>query len=150
MKASELREAIVAQTQERARHLGMSRDALPHIVCEEGFATIVTGVRRSGKSTLLNQWAEAQKERVAAVHFDDLRLSSFETSDFAVLDAVVANYGSLPFVMAPDGTPYHKLSSYHGYGDIFYCKGLYAAATRLHDQRMTEEACDGFCDVTPA
>ena len=99
MKASEIRETILAQAQERPLHLGMPRDALPHIVCEEGFATIVTGVRRSGKSTLLHQWAEAHKERIAAVHFDDLRLSSFETSDFAVLDAVVREMDAATIVL---------------------------------------------------
>jgi hypothetical protein len=99
MKASEIREAIEIQAQDRKRHLGMPRDALQGIVCEDGFATIVTGVRRSGKSTLLNQWTEARKERVVSVHFDDLRLSAFETSDFAVLDAVVREMGADTLVL---------------------------------------------------
>ena len=99
MKASEIREAIEIQAQDRGRHLGMPRDALPGVVCEDGFATIVTGVRRSGKSTLLNQWAEARKERVVSVHFDDLRLSAFATSDFTILDAVVREMGADTLVL---------------------------------------------------
>lgn len=89
MKASEIRQVMDDQAALRHNRLGMKRDALDGIVCEDGFATIVTGVRRSGKSTLLNQWAESRKERVASVHFDDLRLSAFSTSDFAVLDALL-------------------------------------------------------------
>lgn len=89
MKASEIRQVIEDMDKGRGKRLGMSRDALGNVVCEEGFATIVTGVRRSGKSTLLNQWAEGRGERVASVHFDDLRLSAFSTADFAVLDTVV-------------------------------------------------------------
>ncbi len=99
MKASEIREAIETQAQERKRHLGMPRDALPKVICEENFATIVTGVRRSGKSTLLNQWAETRKERVISVHFDDLRLSAFDTSDFAVLDTVLREMGANVLVL---------------------------------------------------
>lgn len=89
MKASEIRQVIEDMDKVRGKRLGMGRDALGDVVCEEGFATIVTGVRRSGKSTLLNQWAEDRRERVASVHFDDLRMSAFSTADFAVLDTVL-------------------------------------------------------------
>ena len=99
MKASELRQIIEDRGNLRANRLGMSRDALANIVCEDGFATIVTGVRRSGKSTLLDQWAEGRKERVASVHFDDLRMSAFSTSDFPVLDLVVREMGATALVL---------------------------------------------------
>lgn len=89
MKASEIKSVMEEQAKMRKERLGMRRDALGDVVCEDGFATIVTGVRRSGKSTLLNQWAEGRREKVATVHFDDLRLSAFTTSDFQVLDSVV-------------------------------------------------------------
>ena len=83
----------------RKKRLGMKRDALGKVACEDGFATIVTGVRRSGKSTLLNQWAERCREKVATVHFDDLRLSAFTTSDFAVLDSVVREMGAKTLIL---------------------------------------------------
>ncbi len=86
MKASEIKQVVENQQKMRRDYVGMERDALRELVCEDGFAAIVTGVRRSGKSTLLNQWAESRRERVVSVHFDDLRLSSFSTSDFAVLE----------------------------------------------------------------
>ena len=99
MKASDIMQAIENRKDARGERLGMARDALENVVCEDGFATIVTGVRRSGKSTLLNQWAEKRRERVVAVHFDDLRLSAFETSDFAVLDSVVHEMGARTLVL---------------------------------------------------
>jgi predicted AAA+ superfamily ATPase len=94
MKTSEIRKAVEEQSEERGLHLGMPRDALGNVFCEEGFATIVTGVRRCGKSTLLKQWAESQEGRILSVHFDDLRLAAFETPDFALLDGVVRELGA--------------------------------------------------------
>ncbi len=99
MKASEIKQVVEDQEKMRRDHVGMERDALRGLVCEDGFATIVTGVRRSGKSTLLNQWAESRRERVVSVHFDDLRLSSFSTSDFAVLDSVVRETGARTMIL---------------------------------------------------
>ena len=48
MKASDIRQAIEEQRKLRHGRTGMERDALRDIVCEDGFATIVTGVRRCG------------------------------------------------------------------------------------------------------
>ncbi len=94
MKASEIRKVVEEQCEERGRHLGMPRDALGNVFCEEGFATIVTGVRRCGKSTLLNQWADSREGKIVSVHFDDLRLAAFETSDFSLLDGVARELGA--------------------------------------------------------
>ena len=99
MKASDIRQAIEEQRKLRRGRTGMERDALRDIVCEDGFATIVTGVRRCGKSTLLGQWAEKSRARTACVNFDDLRMSAFETSDFAVLDSVVCGLGADTLVL---------------------------------------------------
>lgn len=89
MRESEIRQAIEEQNLMRESHLGMERDALADVVCEDGFATIVTGVRRSGKSTLLNQWASHRRDSVVSVHFDDIRLCAFENSDFSILDSIL-------------------------------------------------------------
>ncbi len=51
------------------------------------FALIITGLRRSGKSTLLIQYL-SKKRPIYYLHFEDLRLSSFQTSDFNKLDLV--------------------------------------------------------------
>ena len=90
MTKNEIMEAIEAQAAERRVGASLLRDALVHLPQERGFATIVTGVRRCGKSTLLEQWAAKSKERCVNVLFDDLRLVDFSTDDFQLLGKVLA------------------------------------------------------------
>jgi len=90
MKSSEIIRAIDEQDLERSQRMGQLRDALTSLPVVDRFATIVTGVRRSGKSTILNQWLAHYDGVSVALHFDDLRLASFATSDFSLLDAIVA------------------------------------------------------------
>ena len=89
MKISDIRLVVDEQAAARKGRLGQIRDALVNLPVVDRFATIVTGVRRAGKSTLLNQWAEDFGGRVVSIHFDDLRLATFTTSDFLFLDEVV-------------------------------------------------------------
>lgn len=85
MKVSSICQAIDEQAAERRRRLGMPRDVLPQLPSVRNFATVVTGVRRSGKSTLLDQWTSENGGNVVSVHFDDLRLASFSSNDFLLL-----------------------------------------------------------------
>ena len=85
MKVSSICQAIDEQAVERKRRLGMTRDVLPQLPAVRNFATVVTGVRRSGKSTLLDQWTSKSGGNVVSVHFDDLRLASFSADDFLLL-----------------------------------------------------------------
>ena len=85
MKVSSICQAIDEQASERKRRLGMPRDVLPQLPSVRNFATVVTGVRRSGKSTLLDQWTSENGGNVVSVHFDDLRLASFSSNDFLLL-----------------------------------------------------------------
>ena len=85
MKVSSICQAIDEQAAERKRRLGMPRDVLPQLPSVRNFATVVTGVRRSGKSTLLDQWTSENGGNVVSVHFDDLRLASFSADDFLLL-----------------------------------------------------------------
>ena len=85
MKVSSICQAIDEQASERKRRLGMPRDVLPQLPSVRNFATVVTGVRRSGKSTLLDQWTSKRGGNVVSVHFDDLRLASFSSNDFLLL-----------------------------------------------------------------
>ena len=85
MKVSSICQAIDEQSAERRRRLGMPRDVLPQLPSVRNFATVVTGVRRSGKSTLLDQWTSKNSGNVVSVHFDDLRLASFAPDDFLLL-----------------------------------------------------------------
>ena len=85
MKVSSICQAIDEQAAERKRRLGMPRDVLPQLPSVRNFATVVTGARRSGKSTLLDQWTSENGGNVVSVHFDDLRLASFSSNDFLLL-----------------------------------------------------------------
>ena len=91
MVESVLRAAIEEQAVERKANLGMRRSALGAMPVQERFATIVTGIRRSGKSTLLNQWIESSGKRTTALLFDDLRTSTFEFDDFRILDKIISD-----------------------------------------------------------
>ena len=99
MKLSSICQAIDEQAIERAKRLGMERDALPSLPVVKKFATIVTGVRRSGKSTLLDQWTHTRSAKTLSVHFDDLRLSSFSPDDFLLLYEVAKNRQSDAIVL---------------------------------------------------
>ena len=90
MTKSEIEMAIDQQAAESALDLGMTRDAFHDLPCLKKFATIVTGVRRCGKSTLLGQWARDSGMRVLRVLFDDLRLINFTSSDFVLLGKIIA------------------------------------------------------------
>jgi len=60
----------------------LEREELNNIPVLDSFATIITGIRRCGKSTLLLQYLKKQKGNLIYFNFDDIRLSEFETSDF--------------------------------------------------------------------
>jgi predicted AAA+ superfamily ATPase len=64
---------------------GFQREALTHIPVASSFATIITGIRRSGKSTLLLQFLRQKYESAVYLHFEDIRLASFEKGDFVRL-----------------------------------------------------------------
>lgn len=90
MTKTEIAEAIDAQMKERVVGVTLRRDALGILPVERGFATIVTGVRRCGKSTLLEQWMSESKDRCVRVLFDDLRFMNFSMEDFVLLGKVIA------------------------------------------------------------
>jgi len=62
-----------------------TRDALADIPVADSFATIITGIRRCGKSTLLLQLLRRHYRDAIYLNFDDIRLSSFEAADFTRL-----------------------------------------------------------------
>ncbi len=65
------------------------RESLPNIPVVENFATIVTGIRRCGKSTLLQELLTRKYSDSIYLNFEDIRLSAFEASDFTRLHAEI-------------------------------------------------------------
>ena len=68
-----------------SRGSGFEREALSKVPVADSFATIITGIRRCGKSTLLLQLLRRYYEDAIHINFDDIRLSGFETGDFVRL-----------------------------------------------------------------
>ncbi len=52
---------------------------------KNNFVVIISGIRRCGKSTLLNYWRQKQKDKDYYFDFDDDRLADFTVNDFQKL-----------------------------------------------------------------
>ena len=77
--------ALIIDAQRKAflnQDSGFERDALTEIPVADSFATIITGIRRCGKSTLLLQLLRRDYQDAIYLNFDDIRLSGFDTGDF--------------------------------------------------------------------
>ena len=72
---------------------GLKRLMLPELPDVQPHALIVSGIRRSGKSTLLRQFVQGLKRPFFYLNFDDIRFASFTNEDFALVDRVIADSG---------------------------------------------------------
>lgn len=72
------------------RNEGVVREKLPAIKIQQGFASIITGVRRCGKSTLMRQMLADVSGKSLFLNFEDPRLTGFQTDDFRRLDKEIA------------------------------------------------------------
>src|SRR3989338_1439210 len=84
-----LKEVIISQ-REILHFLdeGTVRDKESEIKIEDSFALIITGVRRCGKSTFLNQILKKQKKGYY-LNLEDPRLEGFELSDFNKIEIIM-------------------------------------------------------------
>lgn len=73
-------------------NFGQTRNLLNNINHNlNGFALIISGIRRCGKSTLLNQYISLNiKEEFIFLNFESAKLYTFSLSDFQLLDEIVA------------------------------------------------------------
>ncbi len=88
-----LKEVIVSQREDLA---GLEQGTLreTEVKIEDSFALIITGIRRCGKSTFLNQILRKQA-RGYYLNLEDPRLEGFELSDFTKIEAIMKElYGS--------------------------------------------------------
>lgn len=65
---------------------GLERESLHGLPDVSSHALIISGIRRCGKSTLLNQLIKSRYEDAFFINFDDPRLFEFEINDFQILD----------------------------------------------------------------
>ena len=95
-----LRNIVKGQRSElESYEYGTERDDLGRIPMELPFAVIISGIRRSGKSTLLHQLLRKLPD-FYYLNFEDTRLIAFESSDFEKLDQVFhEEFGSSEFYL---------------------------------------------------
>jgi predicted AAA+ superfamily ATPase len=84
-------EACVADQRKQLMQtdLGVNRYALEKISLRKEFITIITGIRRSGKSTLMHQLMHQLDSDFAYFHFEDPRIFGFTVDDFNKLEEVL-------------------------------------------------------------
>lgn len=88
---TEIAKTIQTQQQQLLGQSTYPRQILEKIKIVPNFALVISGIRRSGKSTLLTQLIKKQSEnQVLFVNFDTPSLFNFEFADFALLDEIIA------------------------------------------------------------
>lgn len=88
---SELRKIVEAQQLELNRDLGIIRNK--NLVIKPKFVSIISGIRRCGKSTFARQVLRNEKS-VHYLNFEDIHLAKFELEDFIRLEEIF--YEMLP------------------------------------------------------
>jgi predicted AAA+ superfamily ATPase len=71
------------------KETGLVRETLEIVPVIDSYATIITGIRRCGKSTLSLQLLKNKYTNALYLHLEDIRLAGFETSDFIRLHAEI-------------------------------------------------------------
>jgi predicted AAA+ superfamily ATPase len=84
--ATQIAKVLDSQNESFSRkNPGLKREKLATLKITENFALIITGIRRCGKSTLLNQLLKEETDNTLFLNFEDTRLAGFETDDFTRL-----------------------------------------------------------------
>lgn len=96
---------------------GLSRDSLNHIRMSPNYVLIITGIRRCGKSTLMQQIKKKESDKTAFFNFEDSRIHGFELADFTKLADV-----------------FGKNRKYYFFDEIQNVKGWEVFIRQLHDQ----------------
>ena len=70
------------------------REEVDSLLAREGFATIVTGLRRCGKSTLMRQvMHKYDRKDVFFINFEDIHLTGFDAEDLSRLHSIIVERG---------------------------------------------------------
>jgi predicted AAA+ superfamily ATPase len=83
-------EASVLEQKAQLKHvsIGFQRNVMPDVKMIDDYITIITGIRRCGKSTLMHQLMLSLKQDYAYFNFEDPRIFGFDVNDFSKLDAI--------------------------------------------------------------
>jgi predicted AAA+ superfamily ATPase len=126
--------------------LGVVRDSLEKIILRIEFITIITGIRRSGKSTLMHQLIHQLDQDFAYFHFEDPRIFGFSVDDFPKLEEVLGDT-SYYFFDEIQNVPQWELfvRKLHDQGKVICITGSNASllskelGTRLTGRNITKE-----------
>ena len=126
--------------------LGVERDSLEKILLRKEFITIITGIRRSGKSTLMHQLIHQLDQDFAYFHFEDPRIFGFSVDDFPKLEEVLGEK-SYYFFDEIQNVPQWELfvRKLHDQGKVICITGSNASllskelGTRLTGRNVTKE-----------
>jgi len=126
--------------------LGVNRYALEKISLRKEFITIITGIRRSGKSTLMHQLIHQLDSDFAYFHFEDPRIFGFTVDDFNKLEEVLGEK-SVYFFDEIQNVPQWELfiRKLHDQGKTICITGSNASllskelGTRLTGRNITKE-----------
>lgn len=87
---SDIEKAVLKQTNSLTnKKRGLNRESLDKTKISEAFATIISGVRRCGKSTLLYQLLDKKYNMALYLNFENPTLFGFEVNDFSRLDELI-------------------------------------------------------------
>lgn len=95
MKLTEIEDIIFFQKEKLSANLGMQREMMTSLAQPvEGFATVISGIRRCGKSTLMAQVIDKLQEPCLYINFDTPKLNAFGVDDFELIDALAIKTGA--------------------------------------------------------
>ncbi|MCL2443025.1 MAG: ATP-binding protein [Treponema sp.] len=95
MKLSEILEIYTSQKQSlEKQEFGQKRLILDDLPDIQSHVLVISGIRRCGKSTLLRQFTRKLNRPFFYLSFDDIRLVSFTSADYALLDKAIEESGS--------------------------------------------------------
>ena len=94
MKLSELEQIAYEQKEILMQSdTGLPRNALGSLPHLETHALIISGIRRCGKSTLMNQYLHTINQDFFYLNFENIRLYDFRIKDFQLLDTIIGRTG---------------------------------------------------------
>jgi len=91
MRLSDVKDVSVSQKMTlEEQESEIIRHVLPQLPNIQSHALVVSGIRRCGKSTLLRQFVKKLGRDFFYLNFDDIRLAGFASTDYSLLDRIIA------------------------------------------------------------